>query len=111
MKRKTNYLVVILFLLAGCAAAAGTWQNMTPKGRAAIALSVYNNAYDSYLTEVKTPDLSKQSKNLLKKKKKALIALHATLKTYTDYIQSGHVPPADIDATLQSLLKPFWRIK
>jgi len=110
MKRKTNYLVVILFLLAGCAA-AGTWQNMTPKGRAAIALSVYNNAYDSYLTEVKTPDLSKQSKDLLRKKKKALTALHATLKAYTGYVQSGQVPPAEIDATLQALLRPFWRIK
>jgi len=110
MKRKTNYLFVTLLLFAGCAA-AGTWQNMTPKGRAAMALSVYNNAYDSYLSEVKTPDLSKQSKDLLRKKKKALTALHATLKTYTGYIQTGQVPPAEIDATLQSLLLQFWGIK
>ena len=107
MKRAVSILSVMLFLVCACATTHLDWKHMMPKGRAAMALSVYNNAYDSYLAEVKNPNLSEQSKEVLKEKKKALTAFHAALNVYLGYVQTGQVPPAQTDAALRKILMQF----
>lgn len=109
MRKVISVAALLLFFLCACATTntALNWNNLTPKGKAALALSTYNDAYDSYKQEVQMPNLSEQSKEMLREKKKALRSLYEILRIYTRYVNNGVLPPQKISEALVNALKPF----
>lgn len=116
LKGRENAFFSVLFILAiffamlvmsGCAttgSGALSWNKLTPKGKAAMALGLYNDEYDSYMADVKLPNLSEASKDLLKKKRKILVSLHEAITVYSGYAKIGTTPPEDVEATLLKLI-------
>ena len=96
----------LALLVASCATQKGTlsWNNLTPEGKAAFALSVYNTEYDNYLLLAKKPNLTEEEKKVLRVKRKVLVALKPVLDSYATYVRSGQLPPQELERKLLDLV-------
>jgi len=107
MRRKLLFILVLLFFVGACAGIHGgslSWDQLTPKGKAAFAMSIYNTEYENYKADVAKPGLTKKEVKFLRKKKEILTKIYPVIQMYANYVQSGMVPPEEVEEQLINLL-------
>ncbi len=107
--RKSFFAIILTFLffaLVACAHNSGnlSWSNLTPQGKAAFALSVYNTEFDNYVNAASLPDLTEEEKSILRVKKKLLIKMKAALVAYISYVRLSQAPPTEVEQQLLDIL-------
>lgn len=96
-------LVLALCVMAGgCATAVKDFKSWTPEQKATFFMGVYNQEYDSYLAQTETT-VSATKAAILRAKKQVLAEMEAALKIYRGYVDTGAIPPAEIE-------KQIWRL-
>ena len=99
--RKTFVIGIgLVVLLSACATMTIRWDDLTPHGRAALAMSLYNAEYDAYLVEAASPTLTDAQREVLKVKRKILVEYEAVMKIYAQYVDTGQIPPRELENTL-----------
>jgi hypothetical protein len=109
MKRAIT-LLVSLALVAGC---LGTqtkpFAEWSPKAKAAYFMAIYNSQYDAYKAQVAYPDLTAAEKDMLRAKKKALVAAYPMIQAYDLVVAAGGVPSPSDEAAILKLLDELQR--
>ena len=106
-------LVVVCLLwvyLSGCAMIQGeiSWGDLTTKGKAALAMSIYNEQFKTYqeMTSSQSVDLlTEDQKEILRVKRKILTEMKPLLQKYADYVKLGQIPDEDVEATILNYLE------
>ena len=101
-RQRSTILMLVTLLLFGCTFTPkiNNWAKLTPKGRLTVAMHIYNQEYDSYVAEVKKPNLTEKEKEILRLKKEALTKLYGVIGTYKSYVLTGDVPPTWLEQNL-----------
>ena len=100
-------LLISLALLAGCAGQQiKTPDQMTPKERGALALTLYNNAFANYNAQfAATPKpMSAEMKNYFQGYKAAMEVAWPTISAYTAIVGVGGVPSAEQEQQIINLI-------
>jgi hypothetical protein len=109
MKRQLNYLIILTFLLVGCATTGlVTPDQMTPQGRAAFVLELYNNADTSYRAQfAATPaPMAEDMKQYFRTYKAVLENAAPIIDLYATTVKSGGLPtPAQEQQILTIIYK------
>jgi len=103
--RKVAVLGMVLMLCvmaAGCATVTKDFKSWTPEQKATFFLGIYNQEYDSYLAQTET-SVTATKAAILRAKKQVLEEMETALKIYTGYVDTGAIPPAEIE-------KQIWRL-
>ena len=120
---KNAHLVMIVFLIAGCATI-----RLTPKQTVLWGMNVYNAQYDLYIDQVVADSYSMEEKQLLKDnpallvgadlksnlseeqkeiirvKRDILVELYPIIQLSMECINSGSIPPDDVQEIMVRLL-------
>lgn len=120
---KNAHLVMIVFLIAGCATI-----RLTPKQTVLWGMNVYNAQYDLYIDQVVAdsysmeekqllkdnpallvgadlkPNLSEEQKEIIRVKRDILVELYPIIQLSMECINSGSIPPDDVQEIMVRLL-------
>jgi hypothetical protein len=103
-------LLLCLALTAACAGpAVKPITEWSPKQRAAYFMGVYNSQHDAYKAQVAYPDLTAAEKDVLRAKKRALVAVYPMIQAYDLVVAAGGVPSASDEAAILELLDELQR--
>jgi len=103
-------LALVCLPLAGCLGPqAKPFTEWSPKAKAAYFMGVYNSQYDAYKAQAAYPDLTAAEKDLLRAKKKALIAAYPMIQAYDLIVAGGGVPSPSDEAAILRLLDELQR--
>ena len=109
MKRHLNYLIILVFLLVGCATTGlVTPDQMTPQGKAAFVLQLYNNADTNYRAQfaASPQPMSDDMKQYFRTYKAVLESSAPVIDVYAMTVKSGGIPtPAQEQAILTIIYK------
>lgn len=100
------FLIFCQLALFGCGTSPdlNDPQRMTPEQFSVYVLRVYNEEYALYQIEVEQPNLTEDKKKYLRAKKQVLTDIYNPMMSYTKYVQTGTIPPAELRVTLNGLL-------
>jgi len=114
---RAKYLasLLIVFLLIGCAQLSsflGTeksfdqlWSESTPKGKMAIAFSIYNKQYEDYKVQAARTNLTEPEKKVLRQKKKILVDIYPLIQSLDIALAEGKPFDSGIEAILVGFLR------
>jgi hypothetical protein len=107
MKRHLNYLIIFIFLLVGCATTGlVTPDKMTPQGRAAFVLQIYNNADTNYRAQfAATPvPMAEDMKQYFRTYKTVLENAAPIVDLYASTVKSGGLPTPDQEQQILTII-------
>ena len=111
MRKLSKTLLTIMAMVAIAVACTTTntgyrfdWDKLPPKTRATLAMDIYNQEYQNYKLQALAPDLTDHERDVLRKKKEALVQLHDVIQLYNGYIMKGEVPPDLLEKKLVEAL-------
>jgi hypothetical protein len=107
MKRHLNYLIIFVLLLVGCATTGlVTPDQMTPQGRAAFVLQLYNNADTNYRAQfAATPvPMAEDMKQYFRTYKAVLEGATPVIDLYASTVKSGGLPTPDQEQQILTLI-------
>lgn len=95
------FIFMVLFgsLFVSCGANLKSPADMSPVELSTWAMSVYNAQYDTYNAQAALPLTEEQTK-VLRVKKEALGRLWEPLKLYAAYVDTGSVPPEELEGII-----------
>lgn len=106
-KRRLNFLIILALILAGCATTGlVTPDQMTPQGRAAFVLQVYNNADTSYRAQfAATPaPMDEHMKQYFRTYKAVLENVAPVIDLYVSTVKSGGLPTPDQEQQILTII-------
>src|SRR3990170_3586350 len=112
-------LVLVLFLLVGCAAITnfftGTpktfdqiWKELTPKGKVALAFSIYNKQYQEYKIQAARTNRTETENVILRQKKKLLVDVYPLIQMFDLALVEGKPLDATIEVALIGYLRQLY---
>ena len=107
MKRHLNYLIIFIFLLVGCATTGlVTPDQMTPQGRAAFVLQLYNNADTNYRAQfAATPaPMAEDMKQYFRTYKNVLENAAPMIDLYATTVKSGGLPTPEQEQQILTII-------
>jgi hypothetical protein len=104
-----NLLCLAMFMAACAGPAVKPFTEWSPKAKASYFMGVYNSQYDAYKAQVAYPDLTAEEKDVLRAKKKALVAVYPVIQAYDLVVAAGGVPSASDEAAILRLLDELQR--
>lgn len=111
MKRLASVFVVaaaIVALLAGCANNGKSITSMSPKEKAAFAMSMYNSAFDDYkfqFEQMSADGLDGAEKSFLEGYLKTLEKAYRAIGVYNNYAASGTVATPEAEAAMVAAVR------
>lgn len=103
MKRKLKVITLLSISLLFVVSCTGLQQfsSMSPKGKAAYFLKIYNSQFDNYQKNSVRNDLKRAQVDILKSKRDLLTKVHPLIVAYTTIIDAGAIPsPEDEEAII-----------
>lgn len=106
MKRKLSIILVLVFLLAGCAsmqATAKKWNDLTPKQKSTAMWQIYSGQYDQYLKDferfqaAESGPIKTALAQSLQARKKILKEAFDAVKAYDSFAGTGLIPMEDLE--------------
>jgi len=107
MKRQLNFLIILIFLLVGCATTGlVTPDKMTPQGKAAFTLQLYNNADANYRAQFNASPkpLTEDMKQYFRTYKAVLEGSAPVIDLYATTIKSGGLPTPEQEAQILAII-------
>ena len=116
MKRKLFPILLAVILIAGCAQISQflgiapksfdeIWEGLTPKGKVALAFSIYNKQYEDYKIQAARKDLTEPEKQVLRQKKKILTEIYPLITTLDLSLAEGQPFNPAVEAALIGYLR------
>ena len=111
MKRVLTIGLVVLLALVFAAACSQNGQSvakMTPKEKAAFAMSMYNSAFDDYKLQfeaMSVDGLDQKEKDYLGGYLKALETSYRSIKLFNNYAAAGTVATPESEAALAAAIR------
>jgi hypothetical protein len=111
--RKLSIFLILVFVLAGCAAvhqAQTNWSSLSPKAKSTAMWQVYSGQYDQYLIDFdrfKALDPGPVKTALatsLQARKKGLIEAEQAIRAYDSFVGTGLIPVAQLEAKALEVL-------
>jgi hypothetical protein len=106
-KRHLNYLIILIFLFVGCASTGlVTPDQMTPQGKAAFVLQLYNNADANYRAQfAATPvPMSEDMKQYFRTYKAVLENVAPVIDLYVTTVKSNGLPTPEQEASILAII-------
>lgn len=106
-KRRLNFLIISILLLVGCATTGlVTPDQMTPQGRAAFVLQLYNNADTNYRAQfAATPaPMAEDMKQYFRTYKAVLEGAAPVIDLYATTIKSGGLPTPEQEQQILTII-------
>lgn len=106
-KRQLNFLIIFILLLVGCASTGlVTPDQMTPQGRAAFVLQMYNNADTNYRAQfAATPvPMAEDMKQYFRTYKVVLENAAPIIDLYASTVKSGGLPTPDQEQQILTII-------
>ncbi|MEW6427311.1 MAG: hypothetical protein AB1568_04670 [Thermodesulfobacteriota bacterium] len=85
----------LMMLLSGCVQVKSP-TDMSPQDLAVWANRVYIAEYDSYMLDIKQPNIPAPRRDLLRKKRQLLNELYQPLNTLNQYLETGALPEKQV---------------
>ena len=107
MKRHLNYLIILVFLLVGCATTGlVTPDQMTPQARSTFSLQLYNNADANYRAQfAATPrPMTEDMKQYFRTYRTVLDNVAPIIDLYAVTVKSGGLPTPEQEQTLLGII-------
>jgi hypothetical protein len=101
-------ILVLIALVAGCTlnSQLQTPAEMSPKGRAALAMTLYNNAWDNYQAQfAATPQpMSKDMVNYFQGYKAVMVTAEPMVRLYDSTVAAGGLPTPEQEQAIISMI-------
>lgn len=101
-------LIALALVAGGCSQNGQSISKMTPKEKAAFAMSMYNSAFDDYKIQFETisvDGLDQKEKDYLGGYLKALETSYRSIKLYNNYAAAGTVATPESEAALAAAIR------
>lgn len=103
--RTLVFWLSIFTLLSVCSCVTtGSTKPLTSKQQATIWMNVYSAQYDDTMAMAKSPKITPAQKEIVAKKKAALLKIYPLLRAYVTIVDSGGMPTAEATIVLFNLI-------